>query len=83
MIKEVETEKGSVVLDPDWEDCVPYLMKNGYVDDKIRNFDKDLRQKIWWIIYDVIKDIVADYDLNERIEEEDGFWEWYLEQQED
>ena len=83
MIREVSKEHGSVVLEAEYTDCVDYLMEAELVEKRIRHFEPKLRGEIREIIDKVITGIVADYDLDEIVAEDDSFWEWFEEQQED
>lgn len=83
MLKEIETEHGSIVLDAGWEDAVDHLWDLVDAEERLKVFDKEIRGKVRSVAYEILRRAVLEYDLDEPIMDCDYFWEWYAEQQED
>ena len=83
MTKEIEKEHGSVVLDADWEDAIDFLWDLACAEEKIKDFDKEIRGKVRDVAYGILKSAVIAYNFDETILDDDCFWEWFEEQQED
>ena len=83
MLKEIETEHGSIVLDADYDDAIDYLWDLVDAEERLKAFDKEIRGKVRSVAYSILKSAILEYDLDEPVMDDDNFWEWFAEQQED
>ena len=73
----IELDNG-VILDPTEDDYVEYLLDLEGIGKILSRFDKGERGKVKEAIYEIVKGIYCDFDLDKQLDEDEYFQEFLL-----